>query len=241
MGKVIMSGIVPPLVAPSSGILASDLAVGSSVYLMENGVATEYLVVNQGLPSASTQYDSSCDGMWILRKYLCDEERYWDSSNSDYANSDIHSYLNNEFLNLFDSVAKSAIKQVKIPYRVGSSGSTISSGPSGLSTKVFLLSLKEVGCSTNIVQTTEGAKLDYFDEVGTGSDTKRVAYRVGAADDWALRSTSTSSTNGVAIIERYGSVIVGAYANQSMAYRPALVLPSNALFDENTLILKGVK
>ena len=30
MGKVIMSGIVPPLEAPISGILASDLAVGSS-------------------------------------------------------------------------------------------------------------------------------------------------------------------------------------------------------------------
>ena len=48
MGKVIMSGIVPPLVAPVTGILAGDLAVGSSVYLMENGAAAKYLVVNQG-------------------------------------------------------------------------------------------------------------------------------------------------------------------------------------------------
>ena len=47
---------------PIGGILASDLAVGSSVYLMENGAAAEYLVVNQGVPSNSSLYDASCDG-----------------------------------------------------------------------------------------------------------------------------------------------------------------------------------
>lgn len=46
MGKVIMSGIVPLLTKPSTGILASDLAVGSTVKLMEGGTAVDYLVVN---------------------------------------------------------------------------------------------------------------------------------------------------------------------------------------------------
>ena len=66
MGKVIMSGIVPQMKAPG-GILASDLAVGSVVKLIENGVATEYLVVNQGIPGNSNLYDSSCNGTWLLR------------------------------------------------------------------------------------------------------------------------------------------------------------------------------
>ena len=72
MGKVIMSGIVPPLVPPFvapvvTGIFSGDLAVGSVVKLIENGVATEYLVVNQGKPSGSSLYDDSCDGTWLLR------------------------------------------------------------------------------------------------------------------------------------------------------------------------------
>lgn len=46
MGKVFMSGIVNYLSKPISGILASNLSIGSSIYLMENNVATEYLVVN---------------------------------------------------------------------------------------------------------------------------------------------------------------------------------------------------
>ena len=46
MGKVIMSGIVPLLTKPSTGILASDIAVGSIVKLMESGSAVEYRVVH---------------------------------------------------------------------------------------------------------------------------------------------------------------------------------------------------
>ena len=55
MGKVIMSGIVPTLKAPVTGVLASSLAVGSTVKLMEGGTAVEYLVVNQGIPRQSIQ------------------------------------------------------------------------------------------------------------------------------------------------------------------------------------------
>ena len=90
MGKVIMSGIVPPLVAPITGILASDLAVGSVVKLMENGAAAKYRVVNQGKPSGSSLYDDSCDGTWLLRKDI-KEKRQWNSSDvNDYENSLIH-------------------------------------------------------------------------------------------------------------------------------------------------------
>lgn len=40
--------------APSTGILASSLAVGTTVKLMEGGTAVEYLVVNQGFPVIPT-------------------------------------------------------------------------------------------------------------------------------------------------------------------------------------------
>ena len=47
---------------PSTGILASDLAVGDIVKLTENGTPVEYIVVNQGIPENSGLYDASCNG-----------------------------------------------------------------------------------------------------------------------------------------------------------------------------------
>lgn len=229
--------------APSTGILASSLAVGSTVKLMENGTAVEYLVVNQGIPSNSSLYDASCDGTWLLRKDIY-ENRAWHSSNvNNLENSTIHSYLNSTFLNLFESNIQEAIKQVKLPYRKGGgSGGTNQSGANGLSTKIFLLSGYEVGFTTsdNSYFPVDGAKLSYF-ESGTGSSAlnKRKANLNGSATFWWLRSPYTSGTISVWYVRpdgRYNNY----YASNSLGIRPALVLPGNALFDGKTMLLKGV-
>ena len=68
MGRAIVAGGNPKMKAPVTGILAQDIAVGSTVKLMEGGTAVEYLVVNQGIPENSNLYDASCDGTWLLRK-----------------------------------------------------------------------------------------------------------------------------------------------------------------------------
>lgn len=240
MGKVIMSGIVPQLVAPEiPGIKASELAVGSSVYLMEDGTAVEYLVVNQGIPSKSTLYDDSCEGLWLLRKELCDS-RVWSSEVAIYANSDIHAYLNTTFLNLFDTKTKSAIKNAKIPCRAGITGSSISSSSSGLSARIFLLSGYELGWTTSNASNfpVDGACLDYFK--GTAAtDTKRIGYYDGNAKGWWMRSSLMDG--GGALIFFVGKT--GNFSNESCSIdawiRPALVLSSDAIFDEETLVLKG--
>ena len=226
-------------------ILASTLSVGSSVYLMENGVAAEYLVVNQGIPSGSSLYDSTCNGTWLLRKDLY-ETRQWHSSNyNDYKNSTIHSYLNGDFFNLFGSIERAAIKQVKIPYVNGVYKSNVASGANGLSTKIFLLSYLAVGFTpddTKGVQ-IDGAKLAYFD---TGWDTaqvnKRIAYLNGTATNWWLRSPMTASLNTTygARMVHYAGGFSATVCTGHMGIRPALILPLTALFDEETLILKGV-
>ena len=248
MGKVIMSGIVPPLVPPFvapvvTGIFSRDLAVGSVVKLMENGVATEYLVVNQGKPSGSSLYDDSCDGTWLLRNDIY-ENREWHSSRvNDYENSTIHSYLNSTFLNLFDANTKSVIKQVKIPYRKGSGhDTTATSGTNGLSAKIFLLSATEVRFSNNFMPSSEGMELSYFSSCSTSSDNKRVSKLNGTAIAWWLRSpfcnSSLSSTISICVSSTGG--FSNDYCNGSHGIRPALILPKNAIFDTNTLILKGV-
>ena len=245
MGKVIMSGIVPPLVAPVTGILAGDLAVGSSVYLMENGVAAEYLVVNQGIPSNSSLYDASCDGTWLLRKDLY-EKRAWHRSNSNsYKASTIHSYLNSTFLGLLDSDIQEVVKQVKIPYVNGTgSGGSVASGANGLSAKIFLLSGYEVGFTTSVSSyfPVDGAKLDYFESGDTSGGTnraKRFAYLNGTVVHWWLRSPWTNSNRHAWIVLTDGGCS-GSGCSDSYGIRPALVLPSTAVFDKETLILKGV-
>lgn len=228
--------------APVTGVLASSLAVGSTVKLMEGGTAVEYLVVNQGIPENSNLYDASCDGTWLLRKYI-HSERQWNTSNvNKYESSAINTWLNGEFFNALGSVEQAAIKQVKIPYRAGGgSGGTDQSGANGLSCKVFLLSGYEVGWTTSDSSyfPVDGAKLDYF-AASFGGNSKRVANFNGSAAIWLLRSPDTGNTARV-----WNVLSDGDYSYDNASYwhgiRPTLVLPSNAVFDETTMLLKGVK
>ena len=227
--------------APSTGILASTLPVGSMVKLMENGTAVVYLVVNQGIPSNSDLYDASCNGTWLLRKE-CHSERQWDSSQTNvYASSTINTWLNNNFFNNFGSVEQSVVKQVKIPFCVGGGDSTINSGASGLSTKIFLVSNREVGFTKNAADyyPTDGAKLDYF-ESGTSdsANQKRVAWFNGNTVYQWLRSPYLADGQQVWRITTEGGALAH-YATYTFGIRPALILPFTAKFDATTMLLKG--
>lgn len=227
--------------APSTGILASTLPVGSTVKLMEGGTAVEYLVVNQGLPSNSSLYDASCDGTWLLRKDI-HSERQWNTSNVNiYETSAINTWLNGDFFSSLGSVEQATIKQVKIPYRHGGGdGGTNQSGANGLSCKVFLLSGPEVGLAGMIYMPDNSAKLDYFTSgTTTSANNKRIAYLNGSAALWWLRSPLTENDYSVWIVDATGSGS-GNNPSNSHGIRPALILPKTALFDTSTLILKGV-
>lgn len=226
--------------APSTGILASSLAVGTTVKLMEGGAAVEYLVVNQGIPSNSSLYDASCDGTWLLRKDI-HSERQWNTSDANiYETSTINTWLNGDFFNSLGTTEQAVVKQVKIPYRRGGSGGSDQSGANGLPCKVFLLGGYEVGWTTSNNQyfPHDGAKLDYFTASSDG-DSKRIAKLNGSATGWWLRSPYTGDTGIVCFVGGNGSYYFGN-ASISRGIRPAVILPSNALFDETTMLLKGV-
>lgn len=241
MGKCLFLRKGETHTAPISGILANTLAVGSTVKLMENGVAAEYLVVHQGLPSS--MYDASCDGTWLLRKD-CYEKRVFDSSNyNNYGNSSTHSYLNDTFFNLFSETEQSAIMQVKIPYTPYAGDQSVLSNGNGLSTKVFLLSGYEVGFTTSVNSyfPVEGAKLDFFESGnGTSANNKRISYFNSSVTQSWTRSQRYSVQNSAWAIKTNGDCdyVSCKYANYGI--RPALIVPSTALFDKTTLILKGV-
>ena len=242
MGRVIMSGIVPLLKAPSAGILAQDIAVGSTVKLMENGAAVEYLVVNQGIPSNSNLYDASCDGTWLLRKDVHSNQKWNTSDVNIYETSAINTWLNGDFFNSLGSVERATVKQVKIPYRHGGGdGGTNQSGANGLSCKVFLLSCYELGWTTSnsSMYPVDGAKLDYF-IAGSAGKSLRIAHLNGTVNVWWTRSPYASGTSNAWFIQTDGNSNSSGASN-SLGIRPALVLPGNALFDKTTMLLKGVK
>lgn len=226
-GKVLIYGTAYDIPF-SSGIPIGTIPVGSTIKIGVNGKSYDFLVVNQGIPSNSNLYDSSCDGTWLLMKDIY-ENRVWSSSNvNKYESSSINSYLNSTFLNLIDSSVKGAIKQVKIPYRKGGGNGTVQSGANGLSCKVFLLSGYELGWTTdyNPYFPVDGAKLDYF-PVNYDGKPKRIAYLNGNVTSWWTRSPSAySNTNKAFNITNNGDSDMFIDVSNPLGSRPAFTLPS---------------
>lgn len=220
----ILSSLVPMAI--------SSLPVGSLIQLNESGVGVNFRIVHQGLPSSL--YDSSCNGTWVVREAI-HSKRTWDSTNNDYANSDIHTYLNGTYLDLFDANTQSIIKQVKIPYQKGTgSGGSIASGSNGLSTKIFLLSGYEVGWTTSNSSRlpVDGACLSYFS--GTSEiDSKRISYYEGTSTNWWLRSVYTNNTS-YAWFVYYDGDCSGSSCSVSFGVRSAMILDSTAMVNGST-------
>lgn len=228
----------PPVV----GIKAGDLPIGQIVKLMEGGVETEFIVVNQGIPENSSLYDESCNGTWLLRKDI-KENRAWNGSNNNaYATSEINTWLNGNYFNNLGSIEQRLTKQVKIPYvkYTGVDGS-VAVGTNGLSVKVFLLSGYEVGFTLGVDSKfySDGEKLSYFEDgTGTSASNKRIALLNNSPSIWYLRSPTNVSSASVWYVKSDG---LNAFTNSPVtAYgiRPALIIPSTSIFDSTTYLLK---
>ena len=208
-------------------------AIGDIVKIKVNGVYKDFIVVQQGKPSSV--YDDSCTGTWLLMQDIY-ETRAWHSSNTnEYANSTILSYLNSTLLNLFESNIKNAIKQVRIPYRRWSGGNTtVTSGSSGLSSKLFLLSATETSFSFSYMPSSEGAELAYFKGCADNSlDSKRVAYFNGSAASWWLRSPYCYSQSNIVLYVNSDGDWGNSYGTESRGVRPAFILPSELMVSED--------
>ena len=219
-----------------SGTNAGDIDVGTEVILNENGQPVNYLIVNQGIPSAL--YDASCEGTWLLRKDIA-ENRKWHSSNSNsYKASTINAYLNGDWLDRYDPAVAEAIVQAKIPYVNGTGNSPVASGSSGLSCKIFLLSSREAGLTNNESSyfPNDGAKLDYFISGNTSSAQKRrVANLNGSAAAWLFRCPNTGGPGGVWGVNSNGYYNVWN-ASSSCGVRPALILPYEIKLQDDQIV-----
>ena len=250
MGKVTVVGGKVGVEIPVKGIRARNFSVGSTVNLLENGNAVEYLVVNQGIPSNSSLYDASCNGTWLLRK-TCLTSAVWRSSsaNNNYVSSNADQLCNTTLISYFDEATKNAIKTAKIPCvnGTGSTGSVVS-GENGLARKSFLLSGLEIGWIDDMNNTSwdwsilphDGARLDYFLEgSSTEAQNRRIATYNGSNYTWYLRSPQLKTNEQVFNVYETG-LYSGGRPDVSYGIRPALILDSDAVFNKDTLVLEGV-
>jgi hypothetical protein len=216
----------------SGGTPVGDLPVGASVYMAVNGVPTEFLIIHQGLPR-SADYDSSCDGTWLLTKNIYAVNKF--GSSNDYVSSNHHKYLNDTFINLLDGNLAGIIKQVIIPYTKGMGlMGTYYTGSSGLSVKAFLLSRGEVMYQDDAASKNEGFILDYF--YGADND-KRKAYFNGSAKAWLLRSPNTDEAMYQWGISDTGSADAWRHCGSEAGVRPAVIIPRDAMIDGNFNII----
>ena len=202
--------------------------VGDTIKIKENGTARDFIVVHKGSPSSA--YYGMDGGVIVLRKDIHSNGVY-DSSNNDYANSDVHSWCNGTYLNTIQEDVRSQIMTVRIPYRRGTSGSSVSTGANGLSCRAFLLSTKEVD-STESYSPNEGAVFSYFKG---GGNSKRVARLNGSPNYWWLRSPDTDVSNYAYIVYPSGGVSYNGYYHVTVSYgrRPAFVLPGTLYVDDS--------
>ena len=219
----------------------STKLVGSTVKLNENGSPVEFVIGHQGSPSNAY---SGFDGGTVLVRKGAHSSRIWGADNGEryynYPNDcEIHTWLNSTYLNTLDADIRAAVKQVKIPYvsevDYGGAGS-LNQGSNGLSCKVFLLSLAEVGFSATSGYggvPDEGTVLSWF--ASSGDDARNLN-----GNDWWLRTPTPASSGQYAFYCTNG----GAYPWMNQGYnagdttqrkyvRPTLVLDAELYVDDD--------
>lgn len=215
--------------------------VGKTVKIAVGGKDYDWIVVHQGIPDAGI-YDASCNGTWLLMLDIYEMRKWNDSGGQkNYADSSVHAYLNGTFLSLLESNVKGIIKQVKIPYCTSGYQSDVKTGANGLSAKVFLPALREVGVDQVSYWDeglADGAKLGFFTKGNEDGKGKRIAMKDGAAAEWWLRTPYKSMhPNGVYLTEADGTVYGPGDSNSTFGVRPCMILPQDALVDDTRHII----
>ena len=169
----------------------SNIPEGKTVLMDEGSNVVEFIV-------AKHDYESELNG---AGRTLLVRKRYpalmnWDSSWSAYAQSDINTWLNGEYLNTFSSAQKEAIGSTTFYYTPGFTAMDFSVGSSKVSTMskaVFLPSAHEFGgdCEGNDVFGWTKNSPDYKYNEGTSfPQAKGILESMLAADNAAITDGS---------------------------------------------------
>lgn len=212
----------------SSARLLGDMPIGSEVTLTESGSPELYIVVNQGLPSSG--YDRSCNGTWLLRKFIDQKQQPWNTSNLSFYNmSTIDQYLQATFAKRFSTYAINnlfMLPQIPVHY---------SNEQRNYEARVFLLSMSELDESGNDSIPPEGSALQYFID---SSSSKKIAYLNGTATPWWSRSRHKKDYGSAWRINATGDG-GNILNNKKAGVRPAIILKKDTIVSGDGSIVEG--
>ena len=206
---------------PVAGTPLSQLAEGTLIKILENGSPVEFYL-------AKHNYESGLNGAGrelVVRKD-CYDSRVWNKVNKyTYASSSLDSWFNSTYKNMLDADIRSLVGTAKIRYTPDSGDNTVDT----LERAVFALSATELGQSSGNFN-VEGAALPI-------ADTLKVAHLYGSVNDQWTRSPRSNS-GGVIFLTSDGNAS-SSTASIMRGSRPAFILPSALLVDENLNIMPG--
>lgn len=213
----------------SSVKLLEDMPIGSEVTLTESGSPELYIVVNQGLPSSN--YDSSCDGTWLLRKFIDQQKQPWNTSDLTfgYNTSTIANYLQATFAERFSTYAINnlfMLPQIPVDHP---------KGQHNYEARVFLLSMSELNEGGNDSIPQEGSALQYFID---SSISKKIAYLNGTATPWWSRSILQKGFRSAWGINISGNRENSPHKTKN-GVRPAIILKKDTIVFGDGSILEG--
>lgn len=224
MGHAMVVGGAPNMTVPVTGIQLSSIAEGSIVKLNENGSPVEFYV-------ACHNYEAvlNGEGRTLLVRKDCYDTREWHSSDVNaWASCSLRSWLNGDYLNLLDDNARELIGTTKYYYTPGNGTTSVTTR----SDAVFQLSVTELG-KTAADANIEGIALPI-------ASTLQIAYHNGSSVIQWTRSPFKSVTYYAYVLGDNGGVSQFVCNYAGCCSRPVFTLPSTAVFDETTMLLKGV-
>ena len=196
----------------------ADLALGSKIYLYENGEPVEYFIAEHGALETT-----------IVRGALYSSRQMHATNVATYNGCDMDVWLSDSssgFLSVFDTATRAAFTAKTIKVQDIDQGSVIE-----LARTAFLLSYSELGYSTS---PDEGGSMMTAIETYTGktANAARIGYNsAAAAQNWWLRSPSSASQ--FRIVHTVGSAL--AYnASNSNWVRPALSVANATSVSDDT-------
>ena len=204
---------------PISGVALNSIAEGSTVYLNENGTPAEFYV-------AKHNYEQTLNGSG--RTLLVRKSQFgtlaWNSAGvNTYANSTIDTWMNNNYKGVLDSNVVEAIGETKFYYTTGNGNYNVTT----LSRAVFSLSLYEYGFSPSYAN-KEGSTLPISETLKETATT------------WSRTPVISNDEHTHAIYQTTTKTYTTYDVKNKMGVRPAMTIPSNSVFDEETLLFKGV-
>lgn len=224
-------------------MLIGSKNVGDIVMINENGQPVEFIVVHKGLPDP--MYDISCNGVWVLRKDGLEPLPIAGDvpiPRNNYEISNFNTFLNNDYLNRLDEDLREEMPEVKIPFKKGAGNDKttgVYSGANGLSCKVFLLSILELGwIDGEIRPPVDGVKLSYFDRSKEdAANAKRVCSGPdGRAVKYKTRTPAPGDDSNQWFVMENGSYESYSVPYYSMSPRPVLILPDYFVIGDNGVV-----